>query len=489
MAEYGIAKSDPTTSTVELEEKETPTRPKLHKGASSHHFRGRKRIVVPDTNEIAHIGYDGEADRKTVVGRIYDKVFSFGPARYIIYIVPVAAIIAIPIIIQATRYRTWRMGGAHALAFCIWLECIWIGLWLSKLIAMAVPMLFQACCGMVSAGTRKHAELLKRLEFPLTTLFWTVFAWASIIIVFRLQHGYPQNNNWVHYLTLVLVALICSAAAFLVEKSFIQLITVNYHRKRLHARLHDSKNTVSLLAQMYERSTHWFPEYCPEFADEDYIIKDTILRALVGKDQGSRALQAHIKVLGDVGRVGEKIGSAFGRVGSEITGTGSTRSEQARQTVVQALETRMSSEALARRLWWSFVCEERESMVLEDVIDVLGTHRQEEAEEVFAALDKDGNGDISLDEMIMMVVEASRERKALIRSGNDVHEAIKTLDHVLLIIWLVVVAIIFGNPELPSLQESTNVPFSCFLQQKSRHASVRSYSTTGSLGILHARHG
>lgn len=446
MADYDKSKAMPTASTVEVDEKGSPVRPKLHKGGHSHHFRGRKRVVTPDTNEIQRIGYDGEADRRTGLGKVYDKIISFGPARYILYVVPVGVMLAVPIIIQATRHPHWRMGGAHAFAFCIWLEFVWLGLWVSKVGAMALPKLFQACCGMVSAGTRKHAELLKRLEFPLTLMLWTTFAWASLIIVFRLNHAYPDDgNSWVHFMTISLVSLMCCAAAFLAEKSVIQLITVNYHRKRLHARLHDSKRTISLLAQMYERSTHWFPEYCQEFADEDYLIKDTILRALVGKDQGSRALQAHIKVLGDVGRIGEKVGWVFGRVGTEITGAASTRLEQARQTVLQALETRVSSEALARRLWWSFVCEERDSMVLEDVVDVLGNHRQEEAEEVFAQLDKDGNGDISLQEMILMVSEVSRERKALIRSGNDVQQAIKALDNVLMIIYVLVVAVIFSK--------------------------------------------
>lgn len=450
MADYNKSSAMPTTSVVEMQEKPAPTRPKLHKGGSSAHFLGRKRVVKLDTNEIAHIGYDGEAERKTRAGRIYDKFFGFGPVRYFLYIVPIGAILAIPIIIQATRHLHWRMGGAHAFAFCIWLECIWIGLWLSKLAAMAVPKLFQACTAVVSAGTRKYAELLKRLELPMTIFFWSVFAWASIIIIFRIEGVYPKNSgNWVHYLTLALVASICSAGALLVEKFFIQLITVNYHRKRLNSRLQDSKRTIALLAQMYERSTHWFPEYCSEFADEDYIIKDTVLRALVGKTQGDRALQAHIKVLGDVGRIGDKVGSAFGRLGTEITGNASTRLEQSRQTVLQALETRLSSEALARRLWWSFVCEERDAMMLEDVVDVLGDHRQEEAEEVFAALDRDGNGDISLEEMIMMVVEASRERKALIRSGNDVDKAIKTLDNVLMLIVAVIVIVIYGMTVTP----------------------------------------
>lgn len=68
----------------------------------------------------------------------------------------------------------------------------------------------------------------------------------------------------------------------------------------------------------------------------------------------------------------------------------------------------------------SFVVEGKEALYTEDVQEVLGPAFKDEADEAFAALDQDGNGDINLDEMIMKVVEIGRDRKAISASMRDV---------------------------------------------------------------------
>jgi Ca2+-binding EF-hand superfamily protein len=62
------------------------------------------------------------------------------------------------------------------------------------------------------------------------------------------------------------------------------------------------------------------------------------------------------------------------------------------------------------------VCEGRDNLYHDDLLEVLGAGRKEEAEECFASLDRDGNGDVSLDEMILTVTEVGRNRKSLARS-------------------------------------------------------------------------
>lgn len=97
----------------------------------------------------------------------------------------------------------------------------------------------------------------------------------------------------------------------------------------------------------------------------------------------------------------------------------------------------------------SFVVEGKEALYPEDVEEVLGPARKDEATEAFASLDNDGNGDISLDEMIMKVVEISRDRKAIAASMRDVGQAIGVLDQVLVAILFVIVVFIFGKYSLP----------------------------------------
>lgn len=128
----------------------------------------------------------------------------------------------------------------------------------------------------------------------------------------------------------ILGAAVLSTVVLLIEKFFIQLISVNYHRKQFSYKIKESKHNVYLLGILYEASRKLFPMYCNEFAEEDYIISDQLNLAILGKGLGSRGLgnKGHAKsgsttpfrLIQDVGRFGDKVTSAFGNVAQEITG-------------------------------------------------------------------------------------------------------------------------------------------------------------------------
>jgi len=101
-----------------------------------------------------------------------------------------------------------------------------------------------------------------------------------------------------------------------------------------------------------------------------------------------------MRILQNVGRVGDKLTSAFGNVASEITGREVFNGSSSHSIVIEALERKRSSEALAKRIWMSFVVEGHDALYQEDLTDVLGENRRAEAEEAFVALDIDANGDI-----------------------------------------------------------------------------------------------
>ncbi len=139
----------------------------------------------------------------------------------------------------------------------------------------------------------------------------------------------------------------------------------------------------------------------------------------------------------------DKLTSAFGHVAQEVTGKQVFNANSAHSIVIEALEKNKSAEALARRIWMSFVVEGRESLLLEDVQDVMGPSQREAADEAFAVLDRDSNGDISLDEMILTVTEFGRERKAISSSMHDVDQAINVLDRMLAVVVFIIIILIF----------------------------------------------
>jgi Ca2+-binding EF-hand superfamily protein len=53
----------------------------------------------------------------------------------------------------------------------------------------------------------------------------------------------------------------------------------------------------------------------------------------------------------------------------------------------------------------------REALYKTDLHEVLGKTRFDEVEDVFHVLDRDGNGDVSLEEMTMLVIDISEDRK------------------------------------------------------------------------------
>ncbi|KAI9728241.1 MAG: hypothetical protein M1834_007734 [Cirrosporium novae-zelandiae] len=423
------------------------------------HFAGLRRVRGLD---IARQDTDDSLDGQgtlTRMGRIYDKMIHFSfITRYLIFVLPLAAIFAIPIIVGCTVAPDAKIGTVRIIWIFTWVEVVWLSLWVSKSFSKLIPHIFEFLCGIVSSGVRKYSLILKALEIPLSLVGWAL---ASLITFKPLMQHNPDtraakakaaaNNEtwswpeWETIVTQVLAAAVIAALIFLAERFLIQLISISYHRKQFHTRIKGSKRNLYLLGLLYDASIKLFPAYCREFMEEDYIINDDIdIGILKARTRHNRASSANpLRLIQNVGRVGDKVTAAFGNVAKEITGKKVFDPTSAHSVIVEALEKNSSAEALARRLWMSFVCESKDALYLEDVVEVLGLDRKEEAEEAFAAIDRDGNGDISLDEMIMTVCEIARTRRSISTSMHDVDAAIHVLDNLLCTAVFIVVVFIF----------------------------------------------
>lgn len=437
-----------------------PPPPQQEQG-KHHLFRGhRKRYSTPkrpNSSAGKKVGYDGEETTMNAMGRIYNKVKHFSiVTRYLLYVWPLALMIAVPIVVGATVAQEARIGGVRIVWFFTWIEMVWLSLWCSKIVAHFLPKLFQLVVGVVSSGVRKYSLVLKSLEIPLSLVGWAVTSLATFMPLMthnpsKQAAGNTSSEPWMRIVQKILGAFVVASLILLVEKFIIQLISINYHRKQFAHRIKDSKRNVYLLGQLYEASRHMFPAYCNEFAEEDYIISDqlNIAMALGGKKKGIAQSHARsgsatpMRVLQDVQRYGDKITSAFGNIAAEVTGRQVFNPNSSHSVVIEALEKKRSSEALAKRIWMSFVSEGKEELLLDDIVEVLGAHRREEAEECFWVLDQDGNGDVSLDEMILTVTEFSRERKSISTSMHDVDQAINVLDRLLCVVAFVATIFVF----------------------------------------------
>jgi small-conductance mechanosensitive channel len=422
-------------------------------GHPHHRGPGRRRRTDTDINEMngkrAEAPEDGTINR---MGRFYQAVLNYSLiTRYLIYVIPIAILIAVPIIVGATVAQYAKIGGVHIYWFFTWIEIVWFSLWTSKIFARYIPYFFQFLCGIVSSGTRKYALILRALETPIALLLWAIISLVTFLPVMTLTPGKKDSGDtapksWEKSVKNILFALLVCSIIYLAEKALVQLISISYHRKQFDAKIRISKRNIYLVTLLFEASRNMFPVYCQEFKEEDSLIFDSIL-AQAGVKGGKRSSAMPLRMLRqvgkNVGRVGDKVTAAFGNVASELTGKQVFNPTATHTMVIEALERKRCAAALARRIWMSFVVEGRESLYMDDIVEVLGAEHEAEAEECFLALDKDGNGDISLDEMVLTITEFGRNRKALNHSMHDVDQAIRVLDNLLMCVAGLVGVLVF----------------------------------------------
>ncbi|KAI0650129.1 Mechanosensitive ion channel-domain-containing protein [Trametes meyenii] len=91
---------------------------------------------------------------------------------------------------------------------------------------------------------------------------------------------------------------------------------------------------------------------------------------------------------------------------------------------------------LARSIWTAFKEPGRNYIIPTDFMPAFGT--LEGAKKAFAVFDSDNNGDLSRAEIKSTLLKVYKERRFLSRSMRDVGEALKTLDHMLLFMALLI---------------------------------------------------
>ena len=295
------------------------------------------------------------------------------------------------------------------------LEIVWCSLWVSKLFAKALPKIFRTLVGVISSGVKKYSLVLKALELPLSFVGWAV---ASLCSFLPLMAKERIEKPWQRVTNKVLISCLVSSLLWLVEKLLIQIVSVDYHRRQFAQRIKTNKENVKFLSQLYEVSRSIFPEY-GEFAEEDYLIHGALSTQGYKKTSGTTTPMRHI--LGGVNMVQGKVVSAFGGMAQEVTGQRNAFNPASAYAVtIDALLSEKSAEALARRIWMSFVPEDHSALTLADLKEVMGSELEVQAQECFYSLDRDNNGDVSLEEMIQHTTQLRTERQHVAKSMQDV---------------------------------------------------------------------
>lgn len=334
---------------ITIEAADRPNRPPL----------GRRKTTNEEVKAAidAHGKFDAEEDTLSKIGSFLWRIHTASiVTRYALYVLPVGALLAIPLILSTMHPKKrepgepqphdWMIGQIRLLGLFIWIEIAWVSLWICKIVAHFLPIVFQAVAGVISTGIRKYTQILQNLEIPVSLFLWSIVNFTTstqVITAFciydasldkeslgdaRMSRSDQCDPDWRETVSKVFKAGIIAAALFLAEKTFVQVVSVNYHRKQYGQKIKESKHLVWLLDLLYDASRALFPEFCREFEQEDEEISGNTLEEVKA-------------ALGKAG-VGTKIFSHAGRVSIAPT-TGSWISRADRST-----GTRQSNSSLRR---------------------------------------------------------------------------------------------------------------------------------------------
>lgn len=355
--------------------------------------------------------------------------------RYITYIAPLTFILLIPLLLGVFLYKDAGVGGVQMYWFIIWLEIVWLTLWLGRIIAKSLPWPIGLVATLFTNNGKKWRDMGKQLELPATLFFW----WLAIEISFlptmthhQLNHTSDHTASWMKTMNKVLVSIFVGAILNFIEKIIIQLIAISFHLRTYADRIELNKFQIGSLAKLYK------------FSKEKIAMEDSEFEAPSGDRPGSGAMTPGALINEAAKQTKEafsKFGDVAGKVAGDFTGKAVTKSTHPNQVVLMLLSSVSGSQVLARRLYRTFARPETETVNQEDLTNAF--ENEDEATAAFSMFDKDMNGDISMEELEAVCVEIGRERKSITASLKDLDSVVGKLDDMFMFIVAVVVILVF----------------------------------------------
>ncbi|EIM20247.1 hypothetical protein WALSEDRAFT_21049 [Wallemia mellicola CBS 633.66] len=374
---------------------------------------------------------EGDVPKSKVLRLYFFLINTSIITRWAIFVLPIAGVLAIPLIVSVTTAPDAELLRVRLLWWSIWLETLWVGWWVSWAASKIIPWVAKHTVAVIVPNGKQMIDYFVRCERYLAAVGWTVACWAVFNFVVLVKFSRDHSDS--SYSTLSVIAqvhagIIICASILAGEKILIQLIAYNFHRTSYDDRIREQKFQVKVLAALYARS-------------RDLGRSDTLDGfGRRGKEKGVKAGRVFRKAAREAKEAAANATTALGNVASEIAGSSVLQPNSPMSMVTNALGSGKKTRHLARRLYYSFCPPYRTSLVQSDIESFFPDLNT--AEEAFAVLDKDVNGDVSLEELEMACFEVHRERLALTSSMRDLDSAVAALDKILMSIYVVAACLI-----------------------------------------------
>ncbi|GAA5946137.1 hypothetical protein JCM3765_000131 [Sporobolomyces pararoseus] len=353
--------------------------------------------------------------------------------RWVIYIVPILAILWIPAIIGFTAAKDGAIWSVPLLWWSIWLTVVWCGWWGAALVAKLGPKVLHNTLGVIAPELRHYITYIKATEFYVGAAGWALANWISFLPLINGHTTSSKSSNTLRLMTQGLFGIFIVLMLLLGEKLVIQIIAHNFHKKSYEDRIQEQKFQINSLVALYLNSR--------DIGRSDTL--DGAMKRPKNKRLNSDPTLLVKKAVKATKKVAQTATTVIGTVASEIAGERVLQPNSPSSMVVTALGSTNKTKQLARRIYYSFCPNYRTGLVLADISRCF--RNREETERAFAIFDRDLNGDATLEEIEMACLDIHRERLALQRSMRDIDSAVARLDGIFVTLWWVISALIIAG--------------------------------------------
>ncbi|KAK5662960.1 hypothetical protein OQA88_6372 [Cercophora sp. LCS_1] len=363
--------------------------------------------------------------------------------RYILYAIPAAIIILIPVFLDlfVLDKPVGGDGGVQLLWFGIWLEVVWLTLWAARIFASIMPFSFGVVANAVgSSNHKKWRDIGRQLEFPTATFLWLLAVLVSYHPILDNHRDTPSEDNpnpdipWIGIVFKIIIALFTLATLNFVEKILIQWIATSFHLRTYSHRIRDNQMQIDYLVALFAYAK-------TQIEAQDPVWDSSATNCFSAGNQSSGGRTPLRTIQNNARNAWSKVGVAATRMAGDLTGRKILRGNHPRKVVLELLRNTQSSYTLARVFYRTFVQPGRSTIILDDFQAAFPI--PEEADGCFGIFDKDLNGDISMEELEMVCNEIHLEKKAIAASLKDLDSVIEKLDEVFMFIIVVIVIIVF----------------------------------------------
>ncbi|KAJ7188245.1 Mechanosensitive ion channel-domain-containing protein [Mycena filopes] len=379
----------------------------------------------------AHLAYAEGDVPNTGASKLYNYLLNVSiVSRWILFIVPVLALLWIPGILVLTKTTpNAQVWGVGLLWWSIWLSVLWGGWWGALATSMIFPRIIRWTVGTIAVGTRRYLDWLQVLHRYVAIFLWTLGVFVSYNPLINSRQASTASSNSIKIIDLgqkLFFAFMLCSAVLLFEKFSIQWIAGKFHERSYSERIADQKFAVKSIVTLYRNSKN--------IGRSDTLGPNSVKQTVMNP---SRFFKKALHGVRSAAKSGTTI---FGNVASEITGTSVLQPNSPQSIVQTALESANRSRLLARRLFYSFAKPNADYLVVEDIARYFSTPG--EADAVFALFDTDSNGDATRDEVEMAVMELHREQLSIEHSMQDLDSAVGRLDNIFMSLYVVIAILI-----------------------------------------------